>query len=80
MAPKRTRIAGSSSSSRPNRFVDPTKEEHYTVIKMKGIVQEMSIDFPEISFLPAMQEIAEAYRWMDFNTMIGDCNISWVEE
>ncbi|MCI74246.1 hypothetical protein A2U01_0095510, partial [Trifolium medium] len=23
---------------------------------------------------------AEDYRWMDFNTMIGDCNISWVEE
>ncbi|MCI80744.1 hypothetical protein A2U01_0102015, partial [Trifolium medium] len=27
-----------------------------------------------------MQETAEDYRWMDFNTMIGDCNISWVEE
>ncbi|MCI55875.1 hypothetical protein A2U01_0077126, partial [Trifolium medium] len=36
--------------------------------------------FPEISFLPAMQETAEGYRWMEFNTMIGDCNISWVEE
>ncbi|MCI65480.1 hypothetical protein A2U01_0086738, partial [Trifolium medium] len=27
-----------------------------------------------------MQETAERYRWMDFNTMFDDCNISWVEE
>ncbi|MCI98199.1 hypothetical protein A2U01_0119502, partial [Trifolium medium] len=54
MAPKRIRSAG--SSSRANLFVDPTKEEHYTVIKTKGIVQERSIDFPGISFLPEMQE------------------------
>ncbi|MCI92919.1 hypothetical protein A2U01_0114216, partial [Trifolium medium] len=27
-----------------------------------------------------MQEIAEQYRWLDFNSMIDDCNISWVEE
>ncbi|MCI56718.1 hypothetical protein A2U01_0077969, partial [Trifolium medium] len=27
-----------------------------------------------------MQETTERYRWMDFNTMIGDYNISWVEE
>ncbi|MCI92896.1 hypothetical protein A2U01_0114193, partial [Trifolium medium] len=58
MAPKRTRIAGTSSSSRPNRFTDPTKEEHYSVIKTKGIVHERSIDFPAISFLPAMQATA----------------------
>ncbi|MCI85031.1 hypothetical protein A2U01_0106309, partial [Trifolium medium] len=25
-----------------------------------------------------MQATVEDYRWMDFNTMIGDCNISWV--
>ncbi|MCI73267.1 hypothetical protein A2U01_0094531, partial [Trifolium medium] len=25
-------------------------------------------------------EIAEGYGWMDFNNMIGNCNISWVEE
>ncbi|MCI50057.1 hypothetical protein A2U01_0071301, partial [Trifolium medium] len=74
MAPKRTRIAGASSSSQPNHFADPTKEEHYGVIKTKGVVQEMSIDFPAISFLPEKQETAEAYRWMDFNSMIGDCN------
>ncbi|MCI33455.1 hypothetical protein A2U01_0054672, partial [Trifolium medium] len=49
-------------------------------IKTKGVVQERSIDFPGISFLLAMQETTESYRWMDFNTMIGDCNISWVEE
>ncbi|MCI53290.1 hypothetical protein A2U01_0074536, partial [Trifolium medium] len=54
--------------------------EHYTLIKTKWIVQERSIDFPWISFLPEMQETAEQYRWMDFNTMIGDCNISWVEK
>ncbi|MCI80728.1 hypothetical protein A2U01_0101999, partial [Trifolium medium] len=59
MAPKRTRIAGSSSSSRPDRFIDPTKAEHYSVIKTKGIVQERS--FPAISFLPAMQATAEDY-------------------
>ncbi|MCI54523.1 hypothetical protein A2U01_0075773, partial [Trifolium medium] len=68
------------SSSRPHRFVDSTKAEHYKLIKTKEIVQEKSIDFPGISFLPEMQETAETYRWMDFNTMIGDCNISWVEE
>ncbi|MCI95412.1 hypothetical protein A2U01_0116710, partial [Trifolium medium] len=56
MAPKRTRVVGSSSSSQPNRFVDAIKAEHYGVIKTKGIVQERSIDFPEISFLPEMQE------------------------
>ncbi|MCI87860.1 hypothetical protein A2U01_0109145, partial [Trifolium medium] len=27
-----------------------------------------------------MQETAEQYRWTDFNTMIGKCNISLVEE
>ncbi|MCI86918.1 hypothetical protein A2U01_0108199, partial [Trifolium medium] len=54
MAPKRIRVA--RSSSRPNRFVDPTKAEHYNLIKTKWIVQERSIDFPEISFLPEMQE------------------------
>ncbi|MCI96378.1 hypothetical protein A2U01_0117678, partial [Trifolium medium] len=54
MAPKRIRTAG--SSSHPNRFVDPTKEEHYNFIKTKWIVQERSIDFPGISFLPEMQE------------------------
>ncbi|MCI30339.1 hypothetical protein A2U01_0051548, partial [Trifolium medium] len=78
MVPKRIRSAGSSSHA--NHFVDPTKEEHYIVIKTKGIVQERSIDFPGISFLPEMQETAEQYRWMDFNSMIGKCNISWVEE
>ncbi|MCI94484.1 hypothetical protein A2U01_0115782, partial [Trifolium medium] len=46
MAPKRIRTAG--SSSHPNRFVDNTKAEHYKLIKTKGIVQERSIDFPEI--------------------------------
>ncbi|MCI73569.1 hypothetical protein A2U01_0094833, partial [Trifolium medium] len=46
------------------------------LIKTKGIVQERSIDFPGISFLPEMQKTAERYRWMDFNTMIGDFNIS----
>ncbi|MCI63359.1 hypothetical protein A2U01_0084616, partial [Trifolium medium] len=40
----------------------------------------MSIDFPAITFLPEMQATAEEYRWMDFNTMIEDCNISCVEE
>ncbi|MCI62345.1 hypothetical protein A2U01_0083602, partial [Trifolium medium] len=25
-------------------------------------------------------EIAEGYGWMEFNSMIGDCNIFWVEE
>ncbi|MCI93085.1 hypothetical protein A2U01_0114383, partial [Trifolium medium] len=44
---------------------------------MKWIVQERSIDFPGISFLLEMQETTKRYRWMDFNTMIGDCNISW---
>ncbi|MCI35836.1 hypothetical protein A2U01_0057057, partial [Trifolium medium] len=78
MAPKRTRV--SRSSSRPHRFVDATKAEHYKLIKTKGVVQERSIDFPGISFLPVMQKTAESYRWIDFNTMIGDCNISWVEE
>ncbi|MCI96674.1 hypothetical protein A2U01_0117974, partial [Trifolium medium] len=27
-----------------------------------------------------MQETAEQYKWMDFNSMIGNCNISWVAE
>ncbi|MCI51974.1 hypothetical protein A2U01_0073218, partial [Trifolium medium] len=27
-----------------------------------------------------MQATTEGYQWMDFNTMIGACNISWVEE
>ncbi|MCI42065.1 hypothetical protein A2U01_0063300, partial [Trifolium medium] len=67
-------------SSRPNRFVDSTKAEHYQLIKMKGVVQDRSIDFPAISFLQEMQETCERYQWMDFNTMIGNCNISLVEE
>ncbi|MCI96320.1 hypothetical protein A2U01_0117620, partial [Trifolium medium] len=44
MGPKRTRVTG--SSSRPHRFVDATKTEHYKLIKAKGVVQERSIDFP----------------------------------
>ncbi|MCI67100.1 hypothetical protein A2U01_0088358, partial [Trifolium medium] len=28
---------------------------------MKGVLQERSIDFPAIPFLPEMQEIAEGY-------------------
>ncbi|MCI80019.1 hypothetical protein A2U01_0101290, partial [Trifolium medium] len=47
---------------------------------MMGVVQERSIDFPAISFLPEMEETAEEYKWMDFDSVIGDCNISWVEE
>ncbi|MCI42158.1 hypothetical protein A2U01_0063394, partial [Trifolium medium] len=27
-----------------------------------------------------MQQIAEGYGWINFNNMIGNCNISWVEE
>ncbi|MCI52483.1 hypothetical protein A2U01_0073727, partial [Trifolium medium] len=27
-----------------------------------------------------MREIAEGYGWMNFNNMIGNYNISWVEE
>ncbi|MCH84415.1 hypothetical protein A2U01_0005247 [Trifolium medium] len=27
-----------------------------------------------------MQIITEAYGWMSFNNMIGECNIDWVEE
>ncbi|MCI92728.1 hypothetical protein A2U01_0114025, partial [Trifolium medium] len=27
-----------------------------------------------------MQQITEGYGWMDFNNMIGVCNISWVDE
>ncbi|MCI78764.1 hypothetical protein A2U01_0100035, partial [Trifolium medium] len=50
------------------------------IIQKKGVVQERSIDFPSITFVPQMQEIAEGYRWMDFNNIIGDCNISWVKE
>ncbi|MCI26142.1 hypothetical protein A2U01_0047337, partial [Trifolium medium] len=45
MASKRIRVTG-SSSSRPHRFVDKNKAEHYKLIKTKGIVQERSIDFP----------------------------------
>ncbi|MCI05967.1 hypothetical protein A2U01_0027022, partial [Trifolium medium] len=56
------------------------KKEHYKLIKTKGIVQERSIDFTNITFLPRMQEIAEGYGWMDLNNMIDNCNISWVEE
>ncbi|MCI92797.1 hypothetical protein A2U01_0114094, partial [Trifolium medium] len=43
-------------------------------------VQERSIDFPSNTSFPRMQQIAEDYGWMDFNNMISDCNISWVEE
>ncbi|MCI50016.1 hypothetical protein A2U01_0071260, partial [Trifolium medium] len=64
----------------PHRFVDATKAEHYKLIKTKGIIQERRIDFPVISFLPVMQQTAESYRWMDLTTMIGDCNISWIDE
>ncbi|MCI16833.1 hypothetical protein A2U01_0037977, partial [Trifolium medium] len=78
MAPKRLRRAGSSSD--PYRFLDANKKEHYKLIKTKGVVQERSIDFPNITFLPRMQEIAEGYEWMNLNNMIDNCNISWVEE
>ncbi|MCI12578.1 hypothetical protein A2U01_0033683, partial [Trifolium medium] len=78
MAPKRLCRVGSSSD--PHHFLDANKKEHYQLIKTKGGVQERSIDFPSITFLPRMQEIAEGYGWMEFNSMIGDCIISSVEE
>ncbi|MCI28156.1 hypothetical protein A2U01_0049356, partial [Trifolium medium] len=78
MAPKRNRRAGSSSA--PNRFLDNTRREHYKIIQRKGVVQERNIDFPSITFVPRMQEIAEGYNWMNFNNMIGDYNISLVEK
>ncbi|MCI00894.1 hypothetical protein A2U01_0021918 [Trifolium medium] len=33
-----------------------------------------------ITTFPRMQQIAEGYGWMNFNQMIGVCNISWVQE
>ncbi|MCH89444.1 hypothetical protein A2U01_0010340, partial [Trifolium medium] len=77
MAPKRARVA---SSSQVSRFTIPACADHYHIIKDKGIVHERSINFPAISFLPVMAETAEAYRWMEFNSMIGESNASRVEE
>ncbi|MCI57437.1 hypothetical protein A2U01_0078688, partial [Trifolium medium] len=78
MAPKRARQAGSSCSD--HYFLDAAKKKHYEIIKGKWIVQERSIDFPNITFIPEMQQIADAYDWIRFNNMIGDNNYNWVEE
>ncbi|MCI46233.1 hypothetical protein A2U01_0067473, partial [Trifolium medium] len=69
MAPKR--LCRASSSSDAHRFLDTNKKEHYQLIKTNEVVQERSIDFPNITLLPRMQEIAEGYGWMEFNNMIG---------
>ncbi|MCI15449.1 hypothetical protein A2U01_0036587 [Trifolium medium] len=77
MAPKeRGRNNYSSSSCGYTLFLDDEKEDHFETIHRKGIVQERSIDFPNITSHPRMQEIAEAYGWMNFNNMIGNINIT----
>ncbi|MCH85636.1 hypothetical protein A2U01_0006485 [Trifolium medium] len=63
MAPKRARTTATSSSSHNYvRFLDKVKEEHYEIIRRKGVVQERSIDFPNIVTYPRMRQIAEGYR------------------
>ncbi|MCI30300.1 hypothetical protein A2U01_0051509 [Trifolium medium] len=78
MAPKRVHVAG--SSSRQNIFLSPTCAEHFKLIEKKGVIQERSIDFHDITFLPEMETTARYYSWMDFNFLIGESNASWVEE
>ncbi|MCH82330.1 hypothetical protein A2U01_0003133 [Trifolium medium] len=78
MAPKRVRVAG--SSARQNIFLSPICAEHFKLIEEKNVIQERSINFPDITFLPEMEATARHYSWMDFNSLIGDCNISWVRE
>ncbi|PNY03034.1 hypothetical protein L195_g007983 [Trifolium pratense] len=78
MASKRVRVAG--SSSRQNIFLNSACAEHYTLIEKKGVIQERSIDFPDITFLPEMEATARHYRWMNFNALIGDCNLAWVRK
>ncbi|MCI47474.1 hypothetical protein A2U01_0068716, partial [Trifolium medium] len=60
--------------------LDEAKEDHYEIIRKKGVVQKRSIDFPNIITYPRMRQITEAYGWMNFNNMIDSCNISWVKE
>ncbi|MCI72408.1 hypothetical protein A2U01_0093671, partial [Trifolium medium] len=61
MAPKRARTTTSSSSSQNYvRFLDEAKEDHYELIRRKGVVQERSIDFPSIHTYPWMRQITEA--------------------
>jgi hypothetical protein len=78
MGPRRARSRASSSA--PHRFLNTTTREHYAVIQKKGVVQERGINFPDIAFVPRMRQIAERYGWMNFNDMIGLCNMSLVEE
>jgi hypothetical protein len=79
MAPKRLRSRGSSSST-PDRFLSTETREHFSLIKEKGVIREKAINFLEIAAFPRMQEIAEHFGWMHFNTMIEESNLSWVEE
>ncbi|PNX61888.1 hypothetical protein L195_g052688, partial [Trifolium pratense] len=74
----RVRVVG--SSARQKTFLSPARVEHYTLIEKKGVIQERRIDFPDITFLPEMEVTARHYSWMDFNSLIGDCNMSWVRE
>ncbi|MCH96253.1 hypothetical protein A2U01_0017237 [Trifolium medium] len=70
----------SSSSRAYYRFLDDETEAHYDTIHQKGVILERRIDFPSIPAYPRMRLITEACRWMNFNNMISDSNISWVEE
>ncbi|PNX79706.1 hypothetical protein L195_g035693 [Trifolium pratense] len=65
---------------RQNIFLSPTCAEHFNLIEEKGVIQERSINFPDITFLPEMETTARHYSWIYFNSLIGDCNISWVRE
>ncbi|MCI25050.1 hypothetical protein A2U01_0046238, partial [Trifolium medium] len=81
MAPKRSKANNLSSSDQGYvRFLDKAKKDHYEIIRDKRVVQERSIDFPNIVTYPRMRQITEEYGWIKFNNMIGSCNISWVKE
>ncbi|MCI17920.1 hypothetical protein A2U01_0039071, partial [Trifolium medium] len=82
MAPKRSKANNSSSSDQGYvRFLDEAKKkDHYEIIRDKRVVQERSIEFPNIVTYPRMRQITVEYGWVKFNNMIGSCIISWVKE
>ncbi|KAK2442440.1 hypothetical protein QL285_013633 [Trifolium repens] len=80
MAPKRSRVSGSTSQDAPLRFLSSVTQRQHGIVGEKRLVQEVGIEIPAFDSLPRVREILTGYEWVPFNNMLGECNETVVEE
>jgi hypothetical protein len=81
MAPKRSKSATTATpSAPPPRFLSSLTRKHHDIFQDNGLIQEIGIDLHAFDPLPRVREITTGYGWLPFNNMLGDCNITVVEE